>query len=396
MMVKTDFKTRFNFAVGLRFELFYALQVLTDEKARVHARWKERSLRALPSEFDKLFKTIGGSSVMWSVVADSLRTKPITMSFKEIQGEMRALELANFQREVLCGALHYDSLAEKLLKREISLVQALGKIPKPKQEWLTFIDLYPCQAGEPMIRAMELLIHKPDKFRDAVIKILEIFWHGVFKNTWLQLQPQLKRSLEEKERLFQSCSLDEFSKQALLRIEVDEHKELIKAVRGGYQLSFKNLKEGFIVPSLFNDKRYWTAFEDGGETTVYFPYFDPSITLDLDPANEQQGPIDPELDPALIFKALGDTTRYAIAKMIASNPISSVKIAKTLSVSKPTISHHVHILREAGLLNETYSNGSVLLSMKKEVLEYLSILVVEKLFGQEKTLGNRNLRRSKV
>jgi ArsR family transcriptional regulator len=53
-----------------------------------------------------------------------------------------------------------------------------------------------------------------------------------------------------------------------------------------------------------------------------------------------------------LFKALSDPTRYEIFRLIASQPdsICVCHITDRFDVSQPTISHHLRILREAGLL----------------------------------------------
>jgi ArsR family transcriptional regulator len=53
-----------------------------------------------------------------------------------------------------------------------------------------------------------------------------------------------------------------------------------------------------------------------------------------------------------LFKALADPTRYEIFRLIASQPdaICVCHITDRFNVSQPTISHHLKILREAGLL----------------------------------------------
>jgi ArsR family transcriptional regulator len=387
-------KKHVSFAVGLRFEVFYGLQVLTDPDSRIHRKWREKAAASLPKEFFARFREIGASPLIWPIMADILRTKPTDLPFETIIEDLGSQDVASFQKEILAGALHSEEIARKLLRHEMSLQEALAKVPKAKREWLSFIGLYPYQADEPMVRAMKLLIQSPDRFRESAIKTVRIFWDSSFRQTWQRVQPQLRRSLEEKQRLFESCSFSEFSKMALLRIEVDEEDETIKAARGGYALPFKELGHAYLLPSFFNDKRYWTAFEEKAGTVAYFPYFDPSITLELEVAQNQADLSQPELDPAMIFKALGDPTRYAIARIVAAHSKSSVELAKALSVSKPTISHHVHILRDAGLIAETYSKGSVLLSLKREVLERLSALSIKHLF-ESHSLTEKKTKRGK-
>jgi ArsR family transcriptional regulator len=50
------------------------------------------------------------------------------------------------------------------------------------------------------------------------------------------------------------------------------------------------------------------------------------------------------------FKALADPTRLAIVNRLASDGDSCVCDFASLGLSQPTISHHVKVLREAGLI----------------------------------------------
>ncbi len=53
------------------------------------------------------------------------------------------------------------------------------------------------------------------------------------------------------------------------------------------------------------------------------------------------------------FKALGDLTRLAIVNQIAGCGECCVCNLEPLGLSQPTISHHLKILREAGLIEGT-------------------------------------------
>ena len=55
-------------------------------------------------------------------------------------------------------------------------------------------------------------------------------------------------------------------------------------------------------------------------------------------------------DPVLFAKALADETRQKIMKLCCCNWISVSDIVAQTSVSQPTVSHHLAILREAGLV----------------------------------------------
>ena len=50
--------------------------------------------------------------------------------------------------------------------------------------------------------------------------------------------------------------------------------------------------------------------------------------------------------------ALGDPTRRAIFERLRSGPLAVVDIADELPVSRPAVSQHLRVLREAGLVTE--------------------------------------------
>ena len=55
---------------------------------------------------------------------------------------------------------------------------------------------------------------------------------------------------------------------------------------------------------------------------------------------------------APMFKALGDPIRLRLAAMIASTPeVCVCELTPAFEVSPPTISHHLRVLREAGLVD---------------------------------------------
>ncbi|MFC0518048.1 ArsR/SmtB family transcription factor [Mucilaginibacter angelicae] len=51
------------------------------------------------------------------------------------------------------------------------------------------------------------------------------------------------------------------------------------------------------------------------------------------------------------FNALGDPTRRAIFEKLAKGPLSVVHIAEGLTVSRPAVSQHLKVLREAKLIS---------------------------------------------
>jgi DNA-binding transcriptional ArsR family regulator len=62
---------------------------------------------------------------------------------------------------------------------------------------------------------------------------------------------------------------------------------------------------------------------------------------------------------AEIYKALADPTRRRILELLREQEMSAGEIAEHFDLSKPTLSGHFNVLREAGLV-ETERNGTTI------------------------------------
>ena len=60
------------------------------------------------------------------------------------------------------------------------------------------------------------------------------------------------------------------------------------------------------------------------------------------------------------FKALADPTRLAIVNRLASREVACVCEFSSLGLSQPTISHHLRVLREAGMIEVSHKRGTFL------------------------------------
>jgi ArsR family transcriptional regulator len=58
------------------------------------------------------------------------------------------------------------------------------------------------------------------------------------------------------------------------------------------------------------------------------------------------------------FKALADPARVAIVNRLASGEACVCQFTEPLGLSQPTVSHHLKILREAGLVEQASRRGT--------------------------------------
>ncbi|PPK66780.1 metalloregulator ArsR/SmtB family transcription factor [Actinokineospora auranticolor] len=54
---------------------------------------------------------------------------------------------------------------------------------------------------------------------------------------------------------------------------------------------------------------------------------------------------------AAVFKALGDPVRLRLLSMIAAREVCVCELTPAFDLSQPTISHHLKLLRQAGLID---------------------------------------------
>ena len=91
---------------------------------------------------------------------------------------------------------------------------------------------------------------------------------------------------------------------------------------------------------------------------------------------------------SMIFKALADPTRRRVLELLRQRPLSAGELAKHFDVSKPTMSAHFAVLREAGLVASVKQGKSVLYEIQLSVLED-ALLSFAQLFGWQLQEGKK-------
>jgi DNA-binding transcriptional ArsR family regulator len=85
---------------------------------------------------------------------------------------------------------------------------------------------------------------------------------------------------------------------------------------------------------------------------------------------------EPEAEPVLagaadVFAALGDPTRRDIFERVAARPQSVGEIAGELPVSRPAVSQHLRVLKDAGLVSDGAAGNRRIYRMNPQGLEHL-------------------------
>ena len=71
----------------------------------------------------------------------------------------------------------------------------------------------------------------------------------------------------------------------------------------------------------------------------------------------------------LLFKALNDTTRREILELLKKKDLTAGEIADQFNISKPSISHHLDLLKQAGLVESVKEGQYIYYSLNTTVMD---------------------------
>jgi DNA-binding transcriptional ArsR family regulator len=70
-----------------------------------------------------------------------------------------------------------------------------------------------------------------------------------------------------------------------------------------------------------------------------------------------------------LFKALNDSTRREILQLLKDKDLTAGEIADQFKISKPSISHHLDLLRQAGLVVSVKEGQFIYYSLNTTVMD---------------------------
>jgi ArsR family transcriptional regulator len=91
-----------------------------------------------------------------------------------------------------------------------------------------------------------------------------------------------------------------------------------------------------------------------------------------------------KFNPVLFAKAIADETRQKIMSVCCCCWLSVNEIVEKMNVSQPTVSHHLAILREAGLVNVREEGKQTFYSLNQENIAVCCGQIMLKFAPEEK------------
>ncbi|HEX2722700.1 MAG TPA: DUF5937 family protein, partial [Gemmatimonadaceae bacterium] len=335
-------------------------------------RWRREIDRRLPARLRTNLAAAAPSPLIWPLLADALRDAPPEITFAELVEALRTLDDAEFQRSVLGGVFKGEGNVDGLMSGKVSLGRTIAGEAQRGDRLLALLGLHPFHRRSGPAKTFGRIVSAPGEYRDEIVSLLESFWAAGFSDTWAKLEPQMRETADTMQARIARRDFSSLADEYNLPVTL-EGESLVTA-RGGSRYPLGSVSAFHLIPSAFNTAKLWASYEDSHRENRFFvPVLDAALSPDTEP----------RIVPAAVFRALGDTTRYALASILARTPTTSVELARALDVSKPTISHHVQQLRMAGLLEENQADGGIVLSLNRYVLENVSEAASREMFSEE-------------
>jgi DNA-binding transcriptional ArsR family regulator len=149
--------------------------------------------------------------------------------------------------------------------------------------------------------------------------------------------------------------------------------DLIERTTGGIRwLPEAGVRRLILAPSYFS--RPYNFLMSAGDWRLFgYPVADDAL--------EPSDPLAAPQSVVRLHRALGDETRLRILKLLAGRDLYLTEIAQQLDLSKPTIKHHLALLRSAGLVTITESGTVVYYSLRRNRLDDASADIKRFLIG---------------
>jgi DNA-binding transcriptional ArsR family regulator len=194
---------------------------------------------------------------------------------------------------------------------------------------------------------------------ETVAQMLEVL------RAWAQLfTPIETRVTAILERDYESRAAD---RAALMPVDLIE-----KTTNGIRWLPESRVRRVILAPSYFS--RPYNFLMAAGDWRLFgYPVSDDALEA-VDPLAAPQAVV-------RLHRALGDETRLRILKLLAGRDLYLTEIAQQLELSKPTIKHHLALLRSAGLVTITESGTVVYYSLRRNRLDDASADIKRFLIG---------------
>jgi len=311
---------------GSAYDLFISLRILHQpDEFGLRPSWAAGVRSRLPIP---LRETLEQASPIIRVPMRWIHTLP---NPKDAQSVLRAL--AALPAAERLATMMFSGTEDKESREALAFLRTLNgadDLSAEAEERIQKLYSKPGKPGKPFIKAMFTAWSKPAVFGESLYQSLAAYVENFFTEEEIRILPAQKTAL--------ATIQDRMAQENLVSVLED--------ISSGVRMDWVNeVDELILAPS------FW------GSPFVFFDSRSPKTGLIAFGARPKGTPLVPgELVPEDLLnalKALADPTRLRILRTLLESPSTPSDLAKSLRLRPPTVVHHLHILRLAGLVQVT-------------------------------------------
>lgn len=354
-LVATDtdeLRSVITFRTSTVYEMLLSLGALQHPSQR-HEVWAEQTRAGLPQDMlddvDFLYSHFENGILLMELAIDH-------PDHHDVGGFLDYVEQMNTP-QFLFYVLGRLAPAEEMAKLEPNLESLLSIITRAFPEGCPHTERRFRTAGY-----LELLAD-PEEYRTKMVGLWRRYWEVYFKDESARYVQIWEQSIREK-----SLALSRQDPQEFV-MRLSGKSEFPDQIPQGY-----DTEEILLVPSYF-----------GPPHLMFYGYGSVTVIYDCHITEEHRDQME-RLEKEMIArgKALGDRTRLQLLKCIVREPqLYGRKLAEICHISQPSVSRHLRILKEAGLIEERPADNHIAYEVRRDQVENLSQQLLTYLYDQE-------------
>ena len=329
--VEFDARTAYDFVVSVNIAAGDDADLLPEDAA-----WLDRARRGLPDWARKeMSACFGEGSVgLFHALPTVIVTQPAVTDAHGFLEALDAMPTRELRRLFLVDTLRHAGaldLTDAVLDDEPEATARLNELLDPKQS--AELTAFLVESDERIARMRAVL--------DA--------WLPLYQEVEERVAGMLKRDVEA--RVGDRASLDVTT--------------LIERTTGGLRwFPEAGVRRVILAPSYF--ARPYNYIYQGSDWRLFaYPTADSAL-----------GVLDASIPPQAVvrlYRALGDPTRMRVLRLLADRDWYLTELAQQLELSKPTMKHHLAMMRAAGLVTVTEQGGMTYYTLRRERLSEAGI-----------------------
>lgn len=354
---------KIGFSYSPTVEMMLSLHVLCNAKHHaLHLQWAVQTKRRMDRRMLADLRYFGRGFRQYLILCDLIVPEPGSdlKGFEEELEELAGLSDLEFAHRILRESCARHEV-EQALGGGGALEHLLGRFQEEPPTSLG--NVHPASAAfcpaTAQRQAVRDLLSDPPAFRARLMGFLRRYWQEVFAGEFERLEPRFLADLTEKARLLRTSGAASLLTQLSDRIAADqEGRELLIYKQMDATVDVSELESVTITPTYFGAPHLILSIEPDHLLLWY----------DLEAAGRHAPPRIPPARLVSVLRAVGDEVRLTILKLVAEKRRSTQELAQTLGITPPSVSRHLRILKEAGLLSSEGEGYYVFYSLVPEEL----------------------------